>query len=945
MPEDYEDSGLRELIEQEAALRATGDAGLQRLIEDNTSLINDTNEALGAERATRADQVAKINADLKTEETARQAGDSDLQAQIDAIPAGVDIDTYTADQKRQDDALSAERAARIENVAELKADVQQEADARERGDSDLQAQIDALEVPEDFEETIERIDNDIKVTNEKVDFNAEETLKDQERQDKELEDYKLEVTADQERQDDALKAEADAREAADADLQTQIDAIDLSGSGGAAFLDDLLDVDLNPTRSSFVVVENEFTWLHYKIGTPDAGEISNSGDALVLHKQAWGGIDPSDLINRIEPGTIMAFRGIIPGTGIDEQGTVVSITSKGNTWQITFKEKLAFLSVLIGLGFSTEAVNLSAGYAGHDSSVGPDPGPGPGPGPTPPGPGDPVTKGRFLGFDDARNLWVPQTLDVSGVGGGSGVDPADYYTKTEVDDLINDIDTDVSLDDYYTKAEVDALENAQNARLDALELGSGSGGGGTGDLSAYYTKAETYSKTEVDDLIADIDTNVNLDNYYTKDETYDKRSVDNMVGIEATYRVQGDEALQDQIDDLKANGGSGKDLEPQVNANTAGVLKNKQDIDAINVDQANQDRALKDLESAVLAAAAGLENRYTKAEVDEKIDELDIPEDFNAENLLAKDEDNKVTSDFRIASAENTDTFISFHNNELGLYNLRSPDHAHHAVSKGYADEHDRETLQAAKDYADNVDGKLDDYYTKDEVDASQAAQDSTASDLADAVGAMGAKVDKNAVDIEAIEASSVENLNDLSDVSMSTRARWKTRNTVGQEELSYSCQFKGYNKNSGRITDGNWGIEHGVLFLSKTVFFGSEADDLYANLLVGNKIYLQANHANINLPKQPDRATLTSIDDLGNCFAYTFDDQLADLEAYMGRTWDIDSEATLQVALSEIVVVPDVPEEPDTPTNRTDIVLGYDQGSKLWKPHKSDYLHLLAAL
>ena len=193
--EDYDDSGLRESAE---SAPATADAGLQRLIEDNTSLINDTNDALGAERATRADQVAKLHAD-----------------------------------------------------------VQQEADARERGDSDLQAQIDDLEVPEDFEETIERIDNDIKVTNEKVDFNAEETLKDQERQDKELEDYKLEVTADQERQDKELEdykaevtadqerqdkeledyaevtadqerqadalAETDAA-AADADLQTQIDA-------------------------------------------------------------------------------------------------------------------------------------------------------------------------------------------------------------------------------------------------------------------------------------------------------------------------------------------------------------------------------------------------------------------------------------------------------------------------------------------------------------------------------------------------------------------------------------------------------------------------------------------------------------------------------------------------------------------------------------------------
>ena len=60
-----------------------------------------------------------------------------------------------------------------------------------------------------------------------------------------------------------------------------------------------------------------------------------------------------------------------------------------------------------------------------------------------------------------------------------------------------------------------------------------------------------------------------------------------------------------------------------------------------------------------------------------------------------------------------------------------------------------------------------------------------------------------------------------------------------------------------------------------------------------------------------------------------------------MGRTWDIDAEATLQVALSEIVVVLDVPEEPDDPTSRSNIVLGYDSSAKLWKPYKSDYLPL----
>ena len=32
----------------------------------------------------------------------------------------------------------------------------------------------------------------------------------------------------------------------------------------------------------------------------------------------------------------------------------------------------------------------------------------------------------------------------------------------------------------------------------------GGGGGGGGDISNYYTKSETYSKTEVDDIISDI---------------------------------------------------------------------------------------------------------------------------------------------------------------------------------------------------------------------------------------------------------------------------------------------------------------------------------------------------------------------------------------------------------------------------------------------------------
>ena len=793
----------------------------------------------------------------------------------------------------------------------------------------------SAEVDLDFSEIkehLEKLDTDIEVLNKKADFNAEEAVSDRDRQDKELADYKEEVALQQEAQDDRIQALEDeerfddselkglisdeeaARIAADQDLQDQIDAIDLSGSGGAAYLNDLLDVDLSGTRSSFLVVENEFTWLHYKTGTPDAGEISNNGDALVLHKQAWGGIDPSDLINRIEPGTIMAFRGIVPGSGIDERGVVVSITSKGNTWEIAFKEKLAFLSILIDNGFDTEAVNVSAGYAGQESPAGPDPDPGPDPVP----PGDTVTAGTFLGYDKDKALWVPQTLDVSG---GGVTDLSDYYTKeqtyskTEVDEKIDAIDVDVDLGDYYTKAEVDASQEAQDLRLDALEAGGGGGG------------------------------SVDLDNYYTKDETYTKEEVDRPLQAEIQARVTGDVALQEQIDELKASdgGGSGKDLEPQVNANSAGVLKNKQDIEAINVDQGKQDKAIGDLEEAVIE---GFGNRYTKDEVDEKFDAL---EDADLSGLMVTDGRNKVTEAWRLVNEDNTTTYISTFEGQLGLYNVKYPEKAVHGVNKQYADDKDAETLQAAKDYADGIEipeVDLDDYYTKGEVDASQQAQDELASELAETVAIISGKVDQNIIDIDALETSHVVNLGDLGDVTMTARsftpeepATRDNSDSVGQEELSYSCQFKGYNKNSGRITDGRWGFDRGVLFLSKEVHYGSEADDLFANLLVGNKVYLQAAHNNLNLPKAPDRATIVSIDDLGNCLAYTFDDPLAELGSYMGRTWDTDDEATIQVALSEIIVVPEVPEVPGTPTKRSDIVLGFDSNEKMWSPHLADYL------
>lgn len=72
---------------------------------------------------------------------------------------------------------------------------------------------------------------------------------------------------------------------------------------------------------------------------------------------------------------------------------------------------------------------------------------------------------------------------------GGEADLTNYYTKTEVDGLIDGIEipeaTDLS--NYYTKTEVDDLIPEPT------------------DLGNYYTKDETYSKTEVEGLIANID--------------------------------------------------------------------------------------------------------------------------------------------------------------------------------------------------------------------------------------------------------------------------------------------------------------------------------------------------------------------------------------------------------------------------------------------------------
>lgn len=98
----------------------------------------------------------------------------------------------------------------------------------------------------------------------------------------------------------------------------------------------------------------------------------------------------------------------------------------------------------------------------------------------------------------------------------TGVDMSSFYTKSQIDELLADLDVDVDLTDYYTKSETYSKSEV-DSKLTNVEV----------DLSDYYTKSETYSKEEVDSKLTNVE--VDLDDYYTKSETYSQTEVDEKI--------------------------------------------------------------------------------------------------------------------------------------------------------------------------------------------------------------------------------------------------------------------------------------------------------------------------------------------------------------------------------------------------------------------------------
>ena len=96
------------------------------------------------------------------------------------------------------------------------------------------------------------------------------------------------------------------------------------------------------------------------------------------------------------------------------------------------------------------------------------------------------------------------------------------YSKSEVDKKIDDAVTgEIDLSDYYKKVEIDS-KLSEKADISAIaELATKTELAGKADAADVYMKSQTYSKSEVNDLIDNIGTSgttVDLTNYYKKDE-------------------------------------------------------------------------------------------------------------------------------------------------------------------------------------------------------------------------------------------------------------------------------------------------------------------------------------------------------------------------------------------------------------------------------------------
>lgn len=148
----------------------------------------------------------------------------------------------------------------------------------------------------------------------------------------------------------------------------------------------------------------------------------------------------------------------------------------------------------------------------------------------------------YLGIDENGQL-IRTKIEFSSGGGES--DLSNYYTKSEVDEKIENIDIpEVDLSNYYTKQEINnkgyvtdsdvndyvgneigQLEEVINTKQDKItDLDTIRSGAAAGATALQSIPSEYITETELETRLENIEVEVDLDNYYTKAE------VDEIVG-------------------------------------------------------------------------------------------------------------------------------------------------------------------------------------------------------------------------------------------------------------------------------------------------------------------------------------------------------------------------------------------------------------------------------
>ena len=173
-------------------------------------------------------------------------------------------------------------------------------------------------------------------------------------------------------------------------------------------------------------------------------------------------------------------------------------------------------------------------------------------------------------------------------------DLSKYYTKTEVDSKVNDINSTI---ESYGQVTSQALNDLGTRMDDYGHVTSQS----LNDLSTKF--GDYYTKTEVDTAISNVDVTGQLQNYYTKTEVDSKdatlqtaldalsSSTDTKIASETTERQNADNTLQGNINNVNSG----------LTAHTANTT--------VHVTQADKDK---------WNTPTDLSNYYTKAEVDGK---------------------------------------------------------------------------------------------------------------------------------------------------------------------------------------------------------------------------------------------------------------------------------------------------------------------------------------